>query len=100
MNKQISIVLIFVLTLSMTPLCYAKNTDTLADWNVKIAVPDGKTAVLQGSEYYIFGQQEGSIPYVMLRPYRYDDPEKFITDFTEYMQGQHGKPSAISDAGR
>ena len=84
----------------MTPLCYAKNTDTLADWNVKIAVPDGKTAVLQGSEYYIFGQQEGSIPYVMLRPYRYDDPEKFITDFTEYMQGQYTDLTVTSPATR
>ena len=100
MKKQISIVLIFLLILSMAPLCYAKNTDTLADWNVKITVPDGKTAVLQGSEYYIFGQQEGSIPYVMLRPYRYDDPEKFITDFTEYMQGQYTDLTVTSPATR
>ena len=100
MKKLLSVVLILVLILSVTPLCYAKNTDTLADWNVKITVPDGKTAVLQGSEYYIFGQQEGSIPYVMLRPYRYDDPEKFITDFTEYMQGKYTDLTVTSPATR
>ena len=100
MKKQLSIVLIFVLILSMTPLCYAKNTDTLADWNIRITVPDGKTALLKGSEYYIFGQQEGSIPYVMLRPYRYDDPEEFITDFTEYMQGQYTDLTVTSPATR
>ena len=88
-KKLYSLILAAILILSIAAPCYASNTDTLADWNVKITVPDGKTAVLQGSEYYIFGQHEGSIPYVMLRPYRYDDPEEFILDFTEYMQGQY-----------
>ena len=49
------------------------NYDTLADWEIRIAVPDDTTAVLKGNEYYIYAQHEGSIPYVMLRPYRYDD---------------------------
>ena len=100
MKKLLSVVLILVLILSVTPLCYAKNTDTLADWNIRITVPDGKTAVLKGSEYYIYGQHEGSIPYVMLRPYRYDDPGKFIMDFTEYMQGQYADFTVISPATR
>ena len=100
MKKLLSVVLILVLILSVTPLCYAKNTDTLADWNIRITVPDGKTAVLKGSEYYIYGQHEGSIPYVMLRPYRYDDPGKFIMDFTEYMQGQYADFTVTSPATR
>ena len=49
------------------------NYDTLADWEIRIAVPDDTTAVLKENEYYIYAQHEGSIPYVMLRPYRYDD---------------------------
>ena len=97
MKKQLSVVLVFVLILSLAPLCHA-DTDTLADWNIRITVPDGKTAVLKGSEYYIYGQQEGSIPYVMLRPYRYDDPEEFIADFTEYMQGQYADLTVTSPA--
>ena len=37
---------------------------------------------------------------MMLRPYRYDDPEKFITDFTEYMQGQYTDLTVTSPATR
>lgn len=99
MKKLLSVILVFVLVLSITPSSFA-NTDTLADWNIRITVPDGKTAVLKGSEYYIYGQQEGSIPYVMLRPYRYDDPEEFITDFTEYMRGQYSDLTVTSPATR
>ncbi len=98
MKKLLSIVLILVLILSVTPVGLAADTDTLADWNISITVPDGKTAVLKGSEYYIYGQQEGSIPYVMLKPYRYDDPEEFIADFTEFMQGQYSDLTVTSPA--
>ena len=98
MKKLYSVVLVMVLLLFSAPVCQAINTDTLSDWNIKITVPDGKTAVLKGSEYYIYGQHEGSIPYVMLRPYRYDDPEKFIADFTEFMQGQYSDLAVTSPA--
>lgn len=97
MKKLLSVILVFVLVISIAPSCFA-NTDTLADWNIKITVPDGKTAVLQGGEYYIYGQHEGSIPYVMLRPYRYDSEEEFIADFTEYMQGQYSDLTVTAPA--
>ena len=89
MKKQFSLVLTIILILSLTPVALADNTDTISNWNIRISVPEGKTAVLKGSEYYIYGQHEGSIPYVMLRTYRYDSAEKFITDFTQYMQQQY-----------
>ena len=98
MKKLYSVILVMVLILSLAPVCLAVNTDTLTDWNIRITVPEGKTAVLKGSEYYIYGQHEGSIPYVMLRPYRYDDPEKFIADFTEFMQGQYSDLAVTSPA--
>ena len=75
--------LLLVFAMVLSPVCSAagENYDTLADWDVRIAVPDGKTAVLKGSEYYIYAEKEGYIPYVMLRTYRYDSAEEFIPVF-------------------
>ena len=78
MKKQLSLILTIILILSLTPIALADNTDTISNWNIRISVPEGKTAVLKGSEYYIYGQHEGSIPYVMLRTYRYDSAEKWL----------------------
>ena len=98
MKKLIPVILVIVLILSVAPACLAANTDTLADWNIRIVVPDGKTAVLKGTEYYIYEQNEGSIPYVMLTPYgKYDSGEKFLSDFTEYMMKQHEDLTVVTD---
>ena len=82
---------ILVLSVMLSPVCLAAgdNYDTLVNWNIKIAVPDDTTAVLKGNEYYIYAQHEGSIPYVMLRTYAYDDAEVFLSDFTDYMKQQY-----------
>ena len=103
MKKQISM-LCFILLLSMmiAPFSYAAgdNYDTLADWDIRIAVPENTNAVLEGREYYIYAQHDGSIPYVMLRPYRYSDEQSFITDFTEYMKEQYPDLSVTSEMTR
>ena len=73
--KKILRVLCMVLALSMllTPLCFAEdNYDTLADWDLRVKVPEGTTAVLKGSSYYIYAQRSGEIPSVMIRAYRYE----------------------------
>jgi len=98
MRKLLSTILSLILVLSIAPASFASNTDTLADWNIRITVPDGKTAVLEGKEYYIYGQQEGYIPYVMLKTYRYDDAEKFISDFTEYMRSHYADLQVTAEA--
>ena len=98
MKKLFSLILTIILSLSLTSFAFADNTDTISNWNIRITVPEGKTAVLKGSEYYIFGQHEGSIPYVMLRTYRYNNAEEFITDFTEYMRQQYSDLRVISAA--
>jgi len=98
MKKQLSLILTIILILSLTPIALADNTDTISNWNIRISIPEGKTAVLKGSEYYIYGQHEGSIPYVMLRTYRYDSAEKFIADFTQYMQQQYSDLRVTSAA--
>ena len=98
MKKLFSLILTIILSLSLTSFAFADNTDTISNWNIRISVPEGKTAVLKGSEYYIFGQHEGSIPYVMLRTYRYNNAEEFITDFTEYMRQQYSDLRVISAA--
>ena len=98
MKKQLSLILTIILILSLTPIALADNVDTISNWNIRVSVPEGKTAVLKGSEYYIYGQHEGSIPYVMLRTYRYDSAEKFIADFTQYMQQQYSDLRVTSSA--
>ena len=71
-KNAIALCLVLALILLLAPFGFAagENYDTLADWNIRIAVPDNTTAVLKGSEYYIYAQKEGSIPYVMLTTYR------------------------------
>lgn len=92
--------LILVFSLALSPLSYAAgdNTDTLADWNIKIAVPDNTTAVLKGSEYYIYAQRVGSIPYVKLTVARYDSLEDYVSGLTPYMQRQYSDLKVTAEA--
>ena len=84
--RVLALLLSLALCLSLAPACFAEdNYDTLADWDLKVKVPEGKTAVLKGSSYYIYGQRAGEIPYVMIMAYRYESEEKFIEDFTASM---------------
>ena len=75
---------VLMLALLLSTVCFADegNFDTLADWNLKVAVPEGATALLKGNCYYIYPQHEGYIPYVMITASRYDSGDKFISDFT------------------
>lgn len=95
----LTLCMILVFSLLLSPLCYAAgdNYDTLADWDIKIAVPDGTTAVLQGRNYYIYAQHDGSIPYVMLTVNRYASEEEFFDAFTPYMKQQYSDLKVTSD---
>lgn len=99
-KAMILLSLLLVFSLALSPVCYAAgdNYDTLTNWDIKIAVPDGATAVLKGDAYYIYAQRSGSIPYVMLMTYRYDSETKFIPDFTKYMQTQYKDLTITSEA--
>ena len=103
MKKLISLqctILVFCMMLSSVGRAEGKNVDTLSNWNIKVSVPEGTSAVLEGNEYYIYAQEEGSIPYVMLRTYQYDDAITFLDDFTEYMQGQYPDIKVTADVAR
>ena len=90
--RKISVALIAVLVLSliMGSLTFAQETeydyDTLVDWDIKIASPEGTMAVLEGNQYYIYPMGDG-IPYVMVITYTgfEGDEEDFLAEFTEYM---------------
>lgn len=101
MKKTLTVIcLIIVMSMLLSTACFADegNFDTLADWNLKVAVPEGKTAVLKGNCYYIYAQKPGFIPYVMITTYKYDSADKFISDFTAYMQKQYPDLKVLSDA--
>ena len=90
--------MLLVFSMLLTPLCCAAdNYDTLADWDIKVAVPDGATAVLKGNEYYIYARTVGSIPYVMLRAYRYDSAEGFIEEFIAALQKERADLEVTSE---
>ena len=91
-----------IVCILLSSACFAgeENTDTLTNWNLRIAVPEGTTAVLKGNEYYIYAQHEDSIPYVMVRTYAYDDVLEFVDDFTEYMKEQYPDLTVTSDVAR
>ena len=101
MRKTVSIlcpVLLLCLMLVPAGCMGGANVDTLTGWNIKIEVPEGATAVLEGNEYYIYAQQAGEIPYVMVRTYRYDNETELIRDFTAYMSGQYADLKVAANA--
>ena len=100
MRTVLSLFLIYCILFSFCPAAFAEGADydTLADWNVRIAVPEGASAVLQGSEYYLYAREKGSIPYVMLKTYRADDAVAFLGEFTAFMQTQYPDLKVTSDA--
>ena len=99
-KRGLAFCLILLLCLMPASVSFAaeENYDTLANWNLRIHVPDGTVAVLEGSEYYIYAQRAGEIPYVMVRTYRYDDAIALIDDFTAYMQKQYADLTVTADA--
>ena len=49
------------------------NSTTLADWNIKVPIPDNSTSILDGStgEFYIYPMGQEGIPYVIIMPFDY-----------------------------
>ncbi|MBQ9031448.1 MAG: hypothetical protein IJ106_08360 [Parasporobacterium sp.] len=88
MKKMIAVLLTAVLILGVIQPVMA-DSDTLADWDIKVTTPEGTSSILKGDEgnYYIYPQEFGVIPYVMLRTYtEFADEEEFINDyFTGFM---------------
>lgn len=84
--------IVFLLAAAGVSFAEEPEYDTLADWNIKIAVPDNTMAALSSDgNYYIFTQAYDSIPYVMLRVYDdYTDELDFIDGyFTDFMKRQY-----------
>ena len=64
------------------------NSTTLADWNIKVPIPDSSTSILDGStgEFYIYPMGQEGIPYVMIMPFDYSyGGEAFLQNFKDYM---------------
>ena len=102
MKTALSLFLVLCMLFSMGLAACAEggDYDTLTNWNVRIAVPEGASAVLQGSEYYLYAQQEGSIPYVMVTTYRADDAVTFLDQLTAFMQEQYPDLKVTADIAR
>lgn len=83
--------LVFSLMLCPSAFAAGDNFDTLADWDIRISVPeDASAAVLQGHNYYIYAQHEGYIPYVMVTATaNFSSEEEFIDYMNEYMASQY-----------
>ena len=96
--KKLPVLLSFILIFSLIlcpPASAQDNCDTLADWEIRVAVPDeAAAAVLQGNSYYIYAQQEGYIPYVMLMATsRFASEEEFIDYLNDSMADQYRNQS-------
>ena len=92
--KRTSILLavVLALVLSSSPVFALAeddfNYDTLADWDIRIDVPANTVATLSDDgNYYIYTQDYGSIPYVLVRAYTdFEDEDDFVNGyFTDYM---------------
>ena len=102
------LVLVFSMLLSPPVSAAGDNYDTLADWNIRIAVPeDAAAAVLEGSNYYIYAQEEGYIPYVMLvATSEVESEEEYMDYMNDYMADYYqdqgfeiSSPAAIKNIG-
>ena len=95
LSVLLSLLLVFSLLLCPHASAAGDNYDTLADWDIRIAVPDeAAAAVLEGSSYYIYAQHEGYIPYVMLMATsRFASEEEFIDYLNESMASQYRNQS-------
>ena len=102
MKKRIfALCMAFIFLLAAAGMSFADEPeyDTLADWNIKVAVPDNTIAkfivenhyISDDGNYYIYTQEYNSIPYVMLRVYEgYEDELDFIDGyFTDFMKKQY-----------
>ena len=87
----LSMVLVFAMLLSATAFAAGPNSDSLVNWDIKIYSSDGSTAVLKGNNYYIYPQEEGYIPYVMVTVYNFvrESDQAFYDEFTDYMAGEY-----------
>ena len=64
------------------------NSTTIADWNIKVPIPDGGTGILDGNtgEFYIHPSGQDGIPYVMILPFDYSyGGEAFLNSFKDNM---------------
>ena len=109
MRKVLPLLVLALVICTLLPaagIAEGQDVDSLTDWNLRIAVPEGAVAVLEGSEYYIYAGQPGSIPYVMVRTYGYEDPKAFLEEFTGYMKTRYAnlqvtaEPAAKTVGGR
>ncbi len=91
MKRAAAVCLLLILALLFAPFGYAEgeNYDMLADWGIRIEVPEGMTSAMNGNAYYIYAQKTGSIPYVMVVAYHYESVPKILEDFTPMMQKQY-----------
>ena len=92
MKKALTVIcFLLVMAMLFAPFCSAEgaDSDTLVDWNIRIPVPEGTTAVLKGNYYYIYAQKAGSIPYVMVSAYHYESMDKLIQDLDALMREQY-----------
>ena len=100
MKRTAAVCFVLILAILFAPLCHADegNYDTLAEWGIWIAVPEGTTAALEGNAYYIYAQRTGSIPYVMIVAYHYESIGKIVEDFTPMMKQQYGDLKITGEA--
>lgn len=64
------------------------HSTTIADWNIKVPIPDNSTSILDGStgEFYIYPMGQEGIPYVMILPFDYPyGGESFLNSFKDNM---------------
>lgn len=67
-----------------------KNYDNLVSWGIKVEVPEGCSAALKGSDYYIYPEKVGGMPYIILSSFKLNtDEQGFLDEFTAYMKGNH-----------
>ena len=103
-KKSIALTVALALAISSFPVCAAAeddfNYDTLADWDIRIDVPPHSTATLSSDgNYYIYTQEYGSIPYVLVRAYPdFADEEDFVNGyFTDYMAENYADLEVIQE---
>jgi len=71
--------------------------DTLADWAIKVPVPEGVTAVYDADGYTLYITDDESIPYVRINSYGgYSSKEELADDLIRIMGEEHEDLSVLT----
>ena len=106
MKKLLSIIVIaavlaatlIVPTASAESKPYTITYTNITGWNLRLARPLESVMTMQGSHLFIYMEEAGYIPYVLVELYNFKSEEEFMDALTEAMRDAYADLKVVSPA--